>query len=222
MDFAGLWGPWRRRDPRAARATADPRRRGRGNGRDRANRDGGQAMTSGQVGVARPLAARCSTFAHPPAPCCRPRCPSRAPRRTLRHARASPRTRDRAKIPRPWAPPQPTGPLRTHPRPQIPTLKPLSADRRARFSTVPRSPDRGLRPTVVVALCPRTTWAAHPSGGSPGPSTAQGRPSERGERAAVVDDGLKVGGRGGGVGLVVQPGANEVETCSVVRMRGIA
>ena len=67
--------------------------------------------------------------AHPPAPCCRPRCPFRAPRRTLRHARASPRTRDRAKIPRPWAPPQPTGPLRTHPRPQVPTLKPLSAPR---------------------------------------------------------------------------------------------
>jgi len=49
---------------------------------------------------------------HPLAPRCRPRCPSRAPGRTLRHARASPCTLDRAKIPRPRAPPQLTGPLR--------------------------------------------------------------------------------------------------------------
>jgi hypothetical protein len=41
---------------------------------------------------------------HPPAPCCRPHCPSRAPDRALRHARASPRAQDRAKIPRPRAP----------------------------------------------------------------------------------------------------------------------
>jgi tetratricopeptide (TPR) repeat protein len=39
----------------------------------------------------------------------------------FRHARASPRALDRAKIFRPRAPPQPTGPLRTHPRPQIPS-----------------------------------------------------------------------------------------------------
>jgi hypothetical protein len=64
---------------------------------------------------------------HPPAPRCRPRCPSRAPGRTFRHARASPRALDRAKIFRPRAPPQPTGPLRTHPRPQIPASKPLTA-----------------------------------------------------------------------------------------------
>ena len=51
----------------------------------------------------------------------------RAPGRTLRHARASPRALDRAKIPRPRAPPQLIGPLRTHPRPQIPALNRLSA-----------------------------------------------------------------------------------------------
>ena len=36
---------------------------------------------------------------HPPAPRCRPHCPSRAPDRALRHERASPRAQDRAKIP---------------------------------------------------------------------------------------------------------------------------
>ncbi len=41
--------------------------------------------------------------------------------------RASPRAQDRAKIPRPRASPQITGPLRTHPRAQIPALNPLSA-----------------------------------------------------------------------------------------------
>ncbi len=52
----------------------------------------------------------------------------------LRHARASPRALDRAKIPRPRAPPQLTGPLRTHTRTQIPALNRLSAarDRRSR------------------------------------------------------------------------------------------
>ena len=65
---------------------------------------------------------------HPLAPRCRPRCPSRAPGRMLRHARASSRPQDRAKIPRPRAPPQLTGPLRTHPRPRIPALNRLSAD----------------------------------------------------------------------------------------------
>ena len=64
---------------------------------------------------------------HPPAPRCHPRCPSRAPGGTFRHARASPRAHDRAKIPRPRAPPQLTGPLRTHPRHQIPALNRLSA-----------------------------------------------------------------------------------------------
>ena len=64
---------------------------------------------------------------HLPAPRCRPRCPSRAPGRTLRHARASPRALDRAKIPRPRAPPQLIGPLRTHLRPRIPALNRLSA-----------------------------------------------------------------------------------------------
>ena len=46
---------------------------------------------------------------------------------TLRHARASPLALDRAKIPRPRAPLLLTGPLRTHPRAQIPALNPLSA-----------------------------------------------------------------------------------------------
>ena len=58
-----------------------------------------------------------------------PSLPSRAPGGTFRHARASPRALDRAKIPRPRAPPLLTGPHRTHPRPQIPASNRLSAGR---------------------------------------------------------------------------------------------
>jgi hypothetical protein len=64
---------------------------------------------------------------HPPAPRCRPHCPSRAPDRALRHARASPCAQDRAKISRPRPPRRSPGRFVLHPRPQIPTSKLLSA-----------------------------------------------------------------------------------------------
>jgi|JI10StandDraft_1071094.scaffolds.fasta_scaffold15615_4 hypothetical protein len=91
---------------------------------------------------------------HPPAPRCRPRCPSRAPGRTFRLARASPRAPDRAKIPRPRAPPKPAGPLRTDPCPQIPTF--------GRFVTIGNSGFKQCGQSEHFERDPRPLFCAKP------------------------------------------------------------
>jgi len=82
---------------------------------------------------------------HPPAPRCRPRRPSRAPGRTLRHARASPRAHYRAKIPRPRTPRSSPG---------------LSAARRRRPGRAPRG--ASARPAPRPRQDRRPTSASGP------------------------------------------------------------